>query len=107
MKNFIDKHTAKITGKIACFDRIIFKGYLPISWAENMQRFLMAQGLLIKDFKISWYQKTQIKKNLRYITKFAIKVWISLFWQQSILQAVCLLQVTLSIMTTLYRHQKI
>jgi hypothetical protein len=52
MKNFIDKHTAKITGKIACFDRIIFKGYLPISWAENMQRFLMAQGLLIKDFKM-------------------------------------------------------
>ncbi len=52
MEKFIDKHSAKISGKIACFDRIIFKGYLPISWAESMQRFLMAQGLLIKDFKM-------------------------------------------------------
>jgi hypothetical protein len=51
MQDFIEKHTSKITGKIACFDRILFKGHLPISWSENMQRFLMAQGLLIKDFK--------------------------------------------------------
>lgn len=52
MKNFIDKHTPKINGTIACFDRILFKGYLPISWAVNMQRFIMAQGLLFKDFKM-------------------------------------------------------
>lgn len=51
MQDFIEKHTPKITGKISCFDRIVFKGYLPISWSENMQRFIMSQGLLIKDFK--------------------------------------------------------
>jgi len=51
MKKFIDKHTPKISGTIACFDRILFKGYLPISWAVNMERFIMDQGLLIKDFK--------------------------------------------------------
>ena len=51
MQDFIDKHTPKITGKISCFDRIVFKGYLPISWSENMQRFIMSQGLLIKDFR--------------------------------------------------------
>ena len=52
MKEFIDKHTRKINGTIACFDRILFKGYLPISWAENMQRFILDQGLLFKDFKM-------------------------------------------------------
>ncbi len=51
MKKFIDKHTAKINGTIACFDRILFKGYLPISWAQGMERFMMRQGLLLKDFK--------------------------------------------------------
>jgi len=51
MEKFIDKHTQKITGTIACFDRILFKGYLPISWAENMERFILSQGFLFKDFK--------------------------------------------------------
>ena len=52
MEKFINKHTRKITGNIACFDRILFKGYLPISWAQNMERFIMAQSLLLKDFKV-------------------------------------------------------
>lgn len=51
MKKFTDKHTQKINGTIACFDRILFKGYLPISWAENMQRLMLDQGFLFKDFK--------------------------------------------------------
>lgn len=51
MQRFVEKHSAKISGTIACFDRIIFKGYLPISWAESMERFIGAQGLLLKDFK--------------------------------------------------------
>jgi len=52
MEKFVPKHSGKITGTIACFDRILFKGYLPISWAQNMERFMMAQGLLLKDFKV-------------------------------------------------------
>ena len=51
MKQFVDKHTRKITGTIACFDRILFKGYLPISWAEAMEKFMAHKGLLLKDFK--------------------------------------------------------
>jgi len=51
MNRFIDKHTRKITGTIACFDRILFKGYLPISWAESMENFMAHKGLLLKDFK--------------------------------------------------------
>lgn len=51
MEKFISKHTQKISGTIACFDRLIFKGYLPISWAESMDGFITSQGLLLKDFK--------------------------------------------------------
>lgn len=74
MEKFINKHTQKITGTIACFDRILFKGYLPISWAENMERFIMAQGLLIKHFKmfvtkhserIKQHAKAMAEKNKR------------------------------------------
>ncbi len=51
MKEFIDKHADKITGTISCFDRVIFKGYLPLGWSEAMEQFLGSHGILIKDFK--------------------------------------------------------
>jgi hypothetical protein len=51
MEQFIVKHQDKITGMISCFDRILFKGYLPISYAERMEAFLNRQGVLLKDFK--------------------------------------------------------
>ena len=51
MKRFIQKHSNKITGALSCFDRVMFKGHLPINWAESMEQFISGQGLLIKDFK--------------------------------------------------------
>ena len=51
MKRFIQKHYSKITGTLSCFDRVMFKGHLPINWAESMEQFISGQGLLIKDFK--------------------------------------------------------
>lgn len=51
MKDFVEKHQHKITGTISTFDRIIFKGYLPIGYPEAMEGFLYRNGLLIKDFK--------------------------------------------------------
>ena len=74
MKKFIDKHTRKITGTIACFDRILFKGYLRISWAESMDQFMTSQGLLLKDFKkfvtkhserVKGHAKTMAEKSRR------------------------------------------
>ena len=50
MKRFIDKHQAKITGTISCFDRILFKGHLPLGWPDAMEGFISRQGLRIKDF---------------------------------------------------------
>ena len=51
MEQFIVKHQDKIMGMISCFDRMVFKGYLPISYPESMERFLNRQGILFKDFK--------------------------------------------------------
>lgn len=51
MKRFVSKHTGNITGIIECFDRVVFKGYLPISADSSMEAFLSHRRLLIKDFK--------------------------------------------------------
>lgn len=50
MQKFIEKHHQKITGTISIFDRLIFKGYLPLGYPEAMEKFLYRNGLLIKDF---------------------------------------------------------
>ena len=50
MKSFLEKYNDRITGVISCFDRMVFKGYLPIGWADAMESLLGRQGLLIKDF---------------------------------------------------------
>ena len=50
MDQFITKHRDKIAGTISCFDRILFKGHLPLGWPGAMERFLARQGLLLKDF---------------------------------------------------------
>jgi hypothetical protein len=49
--SFIHKHRDKITGSLFCPDRLIFKGHLPISYAQGMENFLADQGVLLKDFK--------------------------------------------------------
>jgi len=51
MKNFIEKHEDKITGSLSCFDRVLFKGYLPIRDGKGMESFMASRGLLLKDFK--------------------------------------------------------
>lgn len=48
---FVQKHAEKITGVLSCFDRVLFKGYLPIASAQRMHLFLGRQGLLLKEFK--------------------------------------------------------
>jgi hypothetical protein len=56
---FVAKHADKITGVLSCFDRVLFKGYLPIGRAEGMEAFLGRQGVLIKHFKSFVTSQTQ------------------------------------------------
>jgi len=51
MEKFLSKHGKAIKGVIGCFDRVVFKGYLPISSSGSMENFMAQNGLLIKDFK--------------------------------------------------------
>ena len=50
VQKFLDKYRSLITGKLSCFDRVVFKGYLPLGWPNAMKGLLYREGLLIKDF---------------------------------------------------------
>lgn len=50
MKRFARQYNELMTGMLSCFDRILFKGYLPLGWGDSMEGFLARQGLRIKDF---------------------------------------------------------
>jgi hypothetical protein len=50
VEKFMQKHETSITGTISVFDRLIFKGYLPISYPEAAENFLSRNGILLKEF---------------------------------------------------------
>ena len=57
--SFIHKHQDKIIGSLFCPDRLIFKGHLPISYAQGMENFLSDRGILLKDFQDFGPQQAQ------------------------------------------------
>ncbi len=48
---FLDKHGSAIAGVLRCFDRLIFRGHLPLSYPRGLEGFLHQQDVLFKDFK--------------------------------------------------------
>jgi hypothetical protein len=52
MKAFLDKHAPSILGTLTCFDRLIFKGYLPLSYEQGLNALFYHQDWLVKDFKV-------------------------------------------------------
>ena len=79
MKNFITKHREKITGMISAFDRIIFKGYLPISHPAAAEAFIAHRGLLLKDTKRFVKRCSEaIKQNALSITRKAGRPYVYL-----------------------------
>lgn len=56
MKKFIGAHKDNIHGVLSCVDRIIFKGYSPLSWGKSMEDHMTYNGMRLKDFK-SYAQK--------------------------------------------------
>ncbi len=45
MNPFLQAHEAKIHGALGCFDRMVFRGYLPIQWGGGMAEFLLKQKI--------------------------------------------------------------
>jgi hypothetical protein len=51
MQTFSERHRAKITGVLSCFDRIVLTGTIPkVCYAQGMSAFLTAQNIRIFDF---------------------------------------------------------
>jgi hypothetical protein len=48
--SFLSKHADKITASLSCFDRLLFRGYLPFCHPKGLEGFLAQQNLLLKDF---------------------------------------------------------
>ena len=48
---FLVKHADKIHGVLSCFDRVIFRGHLPLSYPRGLEGFLYQHKILLKDFK--------------------------------------------------------
>jgi hypothetical protein len=59
---FITKHQAHVQGVLSCFDRLIFKGYLPFCQPGAMEAFLWQKGVLLKDFKSFVIAKSEAVK---------------------------------------------
>ncbi|MFQ5503109.1 MAG: hypothetical protein ACE5EQ_12570 [Phycisphaerae bacterium] len=79
MKHFIDKHQTRITGTISCFDRILFKGHLPLSWDGAMESFIARQGLKIKEFKdFVSRQSDRLKAHAKAIAERAERPYVYL-----------------------------
>jgi hypothetical protein len=51
MRKFVAKHAAATTGTLSCFDRLLFKGHLPLGYPHGMEDFLNHQGVLFKQLK--------------------------------------------------------
>jgi hypothetical protein len=51
MRRFLAKHAAATTGTLSCFDRLLFKGHLPLGYPHAMEEFLSHRGILFKDLK--------------------------------------------------------
>mgnify|MGYP001056849389 FL=1 len=51
MKRFLDLHEHKTVGTLSCFDRVLFKGHLPVARPEVMANVMKREGAQIRDFK--------------------------------------------------------
>lgn len=51
MNDFLAVHGSKIKGVLGCFDRMLFRGYLPIQDGRAMAEFLRSTGVRYQTLK--------------------------------------------------------
>ncbi len=51
MKAFIDKYADRIHGVVSCFDRMLFRGYLPIMSGWQMAQLFNSSGIRFRELK--------------------------------------------------------
>ena len=62
MEKFMEKYRDQVTGVISVFDRIILKGYLPLTYPKAAEDFLHRHDILFKEFKAFTMQQTEVLK---------------------------------------------
>ena len=62
MNKFKKKFEQNIVEIYSCFDRVLFKGHLPISGAACMSTFMKKRGVLLKDFSRFVKEPAQVLK---------------------------------------------
>ena len=70
MDAFLDKHADKIRGSLSCFDRVTFRGYLPLFSGREMTPFRKRQGVRpdgLKDFLLG--QAERLKQHARQLAR--------------------------------------
>jgi hypothetical protein len=69
---FVRKHADQICGVLSCFDRLILRGHLPLSYPAGLEGFLYQQGVLLKDFKDYAPQvASRVKEHVRGVVERA------------------------------------
>ena len=51
MREFIDKYEDRIHGVLSCFDRMLFRGYLPLMGGWQMAQFFNSQNIRYRELK--------------------------------------------------------
>ena len=51
MKEFVEKYKDRIHGVLSCFDRMLFRGYLPIMSGWQMAQFFNSSGIRFRELK--------------------------------------------------------
>ena len=49
MKEFLEKYQDRIHGVLSCFDRMLFRGYLPIMSGWQMAQFFNSSGIRFRE----------------------------------------------------------
>src|ERR671931_1863807 len=70
MKAFIDKYTDRLHGVLSCFDRMLFRGYLPIMSGWQMAQFFNSSGIRFRELKTFLVQNAErVKRHAMIIAQ--------------------------------------
>ena len=70
MKEFIEKYKDGIHGVLSCFDRMLFRGYLPIMSGWQMAQFFNSSGIRFRELKTFLLQNAErVKRHALYIAQ--------------------------------------
>lgn len=74
MDLFVRKHQGKINGTLGCFNRMLFRGYLPIQSGWAMAQFLNQKNIWFRNLKDFLLENVSVLK-IRIGSKWLAPGW--------------------------------